>query len=559
MAGGRIVTARAKDGRQFPIEASISRLELEDGAILSVIVRDATERVTVERALRDREARARRLADALPFPIVRLDRNLDYVFANTAAAAWLGRPVEAISGLSAREAARAIGTEPTFEAVLPDLEAALSGQRRVFVGRARDGHGAVHDVEILVVPSRDDSGTVSGCYVLTLDRTEQRRDEAALRLLRTVGPLPGAALDEEMTLDSALRLAVAGFADDCAAYLERENGSVWRFDARRSPGEPRAVKLTMADLPEAARRVMADGQTRSHTGTDDRATYVVVPLACAARKGGTVVFRWAAPYDVRHADVEIAQELGRRLAAALDHVELTRRLSEAVRARDWLLHKVTHDLGNPVASIIMVAERLLRTAGKPDRPQRTRALLEGIKQQSEEMRVIIEELLDASALRTGRTSVSPKDVDAVGLVRAAVSLLRPIAEQRDVRVVLDVPDPPVRVMADPRHLRHALTALISDQIGWCEPGDRVAARVDRAAGEDVAFEVVGPGPGFLGEEMTSRLDEAVSDRAGPPDGLRLSLPLLIGSELVRAHGSRVVVSEEPDGRTLYRFTLPAAP
>lgn len=557
MAGGRVVTALAKDGREFPIEASISKLAVESGVILSAILRDVSERVAVERSLREREARAHQLADALPFPVHFVDRDLRHVFANPAAAAWLGRSVDEMPGLSLRAVARAVGSDTTFEALLPHLEAALRGEQRRFVGRARDRDGFVRDVEILAVPSRDERGAVDGCYVLTVDRTEEHRGEAARTVLTATSALLGSSLDADLSVESAVRVAVAGFADDCAAYVEEDDGIVHRFRAGDSGREADTAGVAANEVPDPVRQVLGDAQTRSYVDIEDRSIFLVVPIACTERKGGALVFRWAPPFDVGRHEVELAQELGRRLAAAIDRIELARRSSEAIRARDWLLHKVTHDLGNPVASIVMVVDRLLRTAPDPDRRERSRVLLEGIKQQSEEMRLIIEELLDATALRTGRVGVSPRPVDAGGVVRRAASLLQSVAEQRSVQVVVEAPAETRRVMADSNRLRHGLTALLTDQIGWCEAGGLVRIRALPARGE-VVFEIAGPGPGLPAEEIQKLLEQAapIPERRG--DGPSLSLPLLIGSEIIRAHGASIVVRGGPEEGTTYSFALPSA-
>ena len=554
MAAGRVVTALAKDGTEFPIEASISRLELERGAVLSVILRDASERLSVERDLRDRAARARQLADALPFPIHYLDPELRHVFDNAAVGAWLGRGVDELPGLSLADAAAEVGSSATYELLRPHLEAALRGEAGHVTGRARDTGGAIHEVEILVVPSRDPAGTVDGCYVVTFDRTDGQRAEAARRILAVAGSLLGAAVETDVAIDSVARLAVGGFADGCVGYLSADEGALLCFDGSGPAGPGRRIERD--DAPPGVRQVLADGQTRSYTRVEDRATYVVVPVPCTERAGGALLFRWAAPFDVGRSEVEVAQELGRRLAAAADRGELARRASEAVRTRDWLLRKVTHDLGNPVAAIVMAADRLLRTAPDPDRRQRSRVLLEGVTQQAQEMRLIIEELLDLSVLRTGTTSIVQRAVDVAALMRKALSLVEPVAIGRGVAVELP-PPPDARVIADPVQLRHALVAFLSDAVGRSDEGASVRFAASRQAGQ-VSFEVVGPGLGVPGEEVTSRLEAMVPPLREGGDAIYVSLALLIGSEIVRGHGGRVVVDDGPGGETIVRFALPTA-
>jgi PAS domain S-box-containing protein len=551
MAQGRVVTALAKDGREFPIEATISRLELDHGAIFSVILRDASERVMIEAELRGRLARARQLADALPFPIHYLDRDLTHVFANTAVADWLGVPADELVGMSLEDAARAVGSSETFGALRPHLEAALRGEQRRFVGRARDAESAVHDLEILIAPSRDTSGNVEGCYVVSFDRREAERDDTARRLLSTAAGLSGAGLEGEVAMDGLVRLAATDFADGCVGFLS-EGEKVLRFG--EDPPE-RADRLPHDDVPPGVRQVLQDGHARSYTDVDDRATFLAVPVPCTEDPGGALLFRWAPPFDPSEQTVDVAEELGRQLGAALDRAALARRATEAVQTRNWLLRKVTHDLGNPVAAIVMVADRLLRTIPAREWPEGGRALLEGVKQQAGEMRLIIEELLDVRAL-TGKASLQPRAVDVAALLEQAASLIEPIAAGRGVELAVEPPEVPGSIVADPAHLRHALVALLSDHLGRSGRGERIRLAA-RAAVDVVRFEVSGPALGAPGEEVERLLDERTPPLARQSTTFSLSLSLAVANEIVRNHGARISIDDGDEGSAAYRFELPA--
>lgn len=174
--------------------------------------------------------------------------------------------------------------------------------------------------------------------------------------------------------------------------------------------------------------------------------------------------------------------------------------------------------------------------------------------------MIIEELIDASALRTGRLEVRPEAVDAVSILRQAVSLAEPIASARDVSLMEQLPDDSLDVLADPYHLRRALSALLSDAIAWCEAEGRIHAEVSGHDGQ-VLYSVLGPGPDVPAEELMRLLDEGVPQerREGSGAGPFVSLPLAIGADIVRAHGARITVTKESDGGTRYAFSLPRAP
>ncbi|HWI59936.1 MAG TPA: PAS domain S-box protein, partial [Bacillota bacterium] len=74
------LSAQRANGEEFPIEASISQIELEGEKLFTVILRDISARIRAEEALRASEQRFRQLADAMPQIVwaARPDGSLDY-------------------------------------------------------------------------------------------------------------------------------------------------------------------------------------------------------------------------------------------------------------------------------------------------------------------------------------------------------------------------------------------------------------------------------------------------------------------------------------------------
>jgi len=63
------VKALRTDGQEFPIEASISQVSVDGQTLCTVILRDITERLQSEDAIRERETRFRNMADSAPVMI----------------------------------------------------------------------------------------------------------------------------------------------------------------------------------------------------------------------------------------------------------------------------------------------------------------------------------------------------------------------------------------------------------------------------------------------------------------------------------------------------------
>ena len=68
--------ARHKDGHFFPAELVVSRVHIERRDVFVICLRDTSERVRAEQALRDSEARYRTLVESAPELIVVIDRRI---------------------------------------------------------------------------------------------------------------------------------------------------------------------------------------------------------------------------------------------------------------------------------------------------------------------------------------------------------------------------------------------------------------------------------------------------------------------------------------------------
>src|SRR5207245_3469390 len=103
---------------------------------------------------------------------------------------------------------------------------------------------------------------------------------------------------------------------------------------------------------------------------------IAVPLIAHGRTLGALLFAVTPESGRRygHRDLELATDVGRRAAFAIDHALLYQAAERAAKARDELMAVVAHDLKNPLNTIQLALRALLDDGGASDDEGAKRAL-----------------------------------------------------------------------------------------------------------------------------------------------------------------------------------------
>ncbi len=217
---------------------------------------------------------------------------------------------------------------------------------------------------------------------------------------------------------------------------------------------------------------------------------------------------------------------------------------------------VSHELRTPLAAIYGAAMTLRRRDVVVEEPQRER-LLEVVSSESDRLARIVNDILWASRLESGRMSIAIERCDAGTLASEVVDVLRSRApEGIEVAITKSRGLPPVA--ADPDKLRQILTNLIDNAIKYSPDGGRVGVEIGRSGGR-VRFCVSDEGLGVPPAEQDRifekffRLDPNLTRGVGGT-----GLGLYITRELVtRMHGRVWVVSDGRSGSSFF-LELPIA-
>lgn len=235
--------------------------------------------------------------------------------------------------------------------------------------------------------------------------------------------------------------------------------------------------------------------------------------------------------------------------------ELARRLSEP-GAFD-LLVEVAHDLRSPLSSILFLSETL-RSGHSGEVSDLQKSQLGLIYSAALGMVSIASDVVELA--RGGRAygEEEPEPFSVRKILRSVREMVRPMAEEKDVELVIRSPRSD-RVLGHPVLLTRVLLNLVTNGLKFTEEGIVTveAERIDRTT---IEFSVADTGPG-LDEEKRASLFRPFKESKGR-DGHFFSgsgLGLSIVRRLVRAMGSELELESEPGEGTTFRFRIEMPP
>ncbi|MFW5488396.1 MAG: response regulator [Desulfovibrio sp.] len=248
------------------------------------------------------------------------------------------------------------------------------------------------------------------------------------------------------------------------------------------------------------------------------------------------------------------EELYWRTRQNLEHLERIRELRDLNELKNRILGMVAHDLRNPIGSIKGYSQLLRKgIVGKVNEEQKN--FLEAIHNTSSHMLALVNDLLDVSALESGKIDLVLDDCDVSALVEEEVRLYRVMAEPKNIRIDFSSLGP-VPCIADLNRLPQVISNLLSNAVKYSPLGSTVHVSLG-LDGQDVVFCVKDEGPGIPSDEL-DRLFKPFERLSTKPTGGEKStgLGLAIVHDIVRAHDGDVWVESKQDQGTSFFFSLP---
>ena len=413
-----------------------------------------------------------------------------------------------------------------------------------------------------------------------LVEAEARRHAARLRMLaETDRLLAEAGLDLPAVLEVIVRQVSEALGEGCVLQLRHEEDAAPGYMAAHHP-VPEARWLLAATV-HARRQKAAQGL---HGGVVDTARVVQLPdvdvewarasgalpeflpylerygaqslmgmpLAARGRVVGSLwVLRDAEKGAWPEEDRLLLQGLAERAALAIEDARLYGEATEAVRLRDDFLSVAGHELKTPLSALRLQLQLIMRQM-RAEAPEMTQRLAKA-ERSAERLTALVDELLDAGRITSGRLKLEREELELGGLVRDTVGRMSESLARagNEVRVVVEAPVPG---RWDRVRLEQVVSNLLSNAARY-GAGKPVEVRVETGPEGRACLSVKDEGIGIAPADQPrifERFERAVTDAHCHG----LGLGLWITREIVESHGGQIGVRSAPGQGSTFTVELP---
>ena len=537
------------------------------------------ERASAERAARDVEGILASISD----PFVVYDPAWRFRYVNVAA-----REVFAAT-------ARAAGSRGLLGVVVWDAYPELvgSGTERAM------GRAVAERVPVTFEEFYPERGTWSAvtCYPMPdgglattwRDVTLRRQAEEAEHFLDRATAILASSLDYEATLAAVAQLIVPRLADWCSVDLVGEHGAIERMTvahvdpekvrwgheiSRRYPvdpaapnGVPHVIRSGQPELTPEITDVMlaalvADPEYLALLRELGLRSVMIVPLVAHGRTLGALSMV-AAESGRRYgeADLQLAMELARRAALAVDNARLHRasesarvQAEAANRSKTEFLASMSHELRTPLNAIGGYTDLLLLGVRGPitDAQQ---ADLERIGRSQRHLLGVINDILNFARVEAGFVEYEMRAVRVAELMEQVEPLMIPQLATKSLAFACDAGPAGLAVHADPEKVRQILVNLLANAVKFTPTGGSVW--MTATAGADaVELRVHDTGIGIPLDRVAAVFEPFVQVHrtlAKPVEGTGLGLA--ISRDLARGMGGDLRAESVPEQGSTFVLTL----
>ncbi|MBI4040317.1 MAG: PAS domain S-box protein [Deltaproteobacteria bacterium] len=460
------------------------------------------------------------------------------------------------------------------------LETAIETGRTENEGWHLRKDGSLLWATIILARVNDDHGNLIGFSKIIRDLTERKKWEDRQKFLMDATEILTSSLDYYETLNRVAHVVVPTLADWCCIHLLDERNNIqcvsvahknpeleqwateiqkrYPVDLKGTHGIANVIRTGKpdfcAEVPDQL--LIENAYNEEHLSmmrSVNLKSYMTIPLLARGRILGCLSLLYSEQKrDLTEKDLELATELARRAAMAIDNAKLYEEAQTAIRARDEFLSIASHELKTPISSLklqLQMTQRGINLSENKTPPvHKLFRAVDLSAKQVDRLTLLVDELLDVSKIRSGKLSFNFEEIDLV-------EILKEIQERFCNEIVHFELIAPPHVLGhwDRFRLEQVFVNLVGNAIKYA-PGKPFRIEINQTF-QDAIITVQDEGPG-IDKEKQRRIFNRF-ERGDTSERISgLGLGLFIAKGVISGHGGSIDVESELGKGTKFTIVLP---
>ena len=542
---GKTLELRAirKGGQEFPIELSLSAINLKDQWHAVGIIHDISVR-------KQAESEVRKLSTAIeqsPVSIVitNLEGNIEY--ANPKACETTGYLLDELVGKNPRVLKSGETKSNEYELLWTSI---TSGKHWKGIFHNKKKNGELYWESSTIGPITDSNGKITHYLALKEDITERRKVEKALQdseaLLRSFFDLP--LIGHAITSLEKGWLEVNASLCNMLGYTKAELLPM-TWDELTHPDD------LAADVAQF-NRVMAgetDGYAIEKRFICRDGHFIDTHMAVQCNRNADLSINYFMAVIV---DISDRKKIENQLKQMAEQLSLANEDLVRVNAeKDRFFSIIAHDLRSPFGAFLNLT-RLMAEDLNNLSLVKIQKLATTMSKSAAKLYDMLENLLEWSRMQRGITTFEPENMILKNKINSFIQVHCESANDKQININIDVPDN-LHVYADERMLQSTIRNLLSNAIKFTPKGGQITIGAVSDRDQPVVVSIRDNGIG-MNQKMVDnlfRIDENVS-RPGTEGESSSGLELLLCKDFIEKHGGRIWVESEVNKGTVFYFTMP---
>jgi len=543
VVSGRELVGLTRDGREMPLEITLSPIVTAQGLNVVSSMRDISRRKRDEEQIR----KLSRAVEQSPSTIVITDLAANIEFVNPAFTRITGYTREEVVGRNPRFLKSGDHGEAFYQEMWDTL---LRGEvwREEMHNKRKDG--TLYWELASISPIKNEAGRTTHYVAIKEDITARR--EAQEKLLESEGRL--------QALIEAIPDAVF-FKDGEGRWRIVNAAGLALFDLQDKPWQGK-TEMELAQLHpqyhEAHAACLASDEAAWRNGGVSQDEEIIVDEAGREHFFDVTKIPLFSPEGRRRALVIVGRDVTEQKGFQAQLQEAKEQAEAANHAKSAFLANMSHELRTPMNAVLGFASLLRESEQNPD----NRRYLDAIQTAGKTLNMLIDDILDLSKIEAGHLELHSNAVELGTLLRELELILSHRATEKQLELWVEMSDAAAAatLLLDEVRLRQILLNLMGNAVKFTERG-HVGVRAElQPSGEgllQLTISVEDTGIGIAADHQNEIFDLFTQSKGQDPARYGgTGLGLAISRSLARGMGGEIRLESEPGRGSVFTLTLP---